>query len=75
MPEPRIILSTTNEGDLVVDPFCGSGTVGKVAVELGRRFIGIDISKAYCEIAEERISEIETNLTSNSLYNKLNKRR
>lgn len=58
----RIILSTTNKNDLIVDPFCGSGTVGKVAVELGRRFIGIDISKKYCEIAEKRLCTIPKSL-------------
>lgn len=53
----RIILSTTNEGDLVVDPFCGSGTICKVAKELGRNFIGIEISEKYCEIANQRLRQ------------------
>ena len=51
----RIILSTTKEGDLVIDPFCGSGTVCKVAKDLGRNFIGVDTDKEYCKIAEDRI--------------------
>ena len=37
------ILQTTNEGDLVLDPFMGTGTTGKVANRLGRRFVGYDL--------------------------------
>ena len=37
------ILQTTNEGDLVLDPFMGTGTTGKVANRLGRRFVGYDV--------------------------------
>lgn len=51
------ISSWSNEGDLVLDPFCGSGTTGKMAVLAGRRFIGFDISQEYCDIAEKRISD------------------
>jgi len=53
----RIILSTTNENDLIVDPFCGSGTVLKMAKQLKRNYIGIEISKEYCKIAEERLKQ------------------
>jgi site-specific DNA-methyltransferase (adenine-specific) len=49
------ILSWTNEGDVVLDPMCGSGTTCKVAKQLRRRFIGIDISDEYCEIARLRV--------------------
>lgn len=51
------IISWSNRGDLVFDPFTGSGTTGKVARELGRRFIGADISKDYVEMARRRIAE------------------
>lgn len=51
----RIILSTTKKGDLVIDPFCGSDTICKVAKELGRDYLGFDISKKYCEIAIKNI--------------------
>lgn len=37
------IMQTTDEGDLILDPFMGSGTTGKVANEMGRRFVGYDI--------------------------------
>lgn len=42
----------------VLDPFCGSGTTGVVAAGLGRRFAGLDISPAYCRMAEERIGRL-----------------
>jgi len=48
------ILSWTNEGDVVLDPMCGSGTTCKMAKLNDRKFIGIDISDEYCEIAQER---------------------
>jgi DNA modification methylase len=50
------IVSWSNPGDLVLDPFSGSGTTGKMAVLNGRHFIGIDISPEYVEIARKRIA-------------------
>jgi len=55
------IYSWSSEGDLILDPMCGSGTTCKVARQLSRNFIGIDISQEYCEIARNRLS------TANSL--------
>jgi len=49
------IISWSNEGDIVLDPFIGSGTVAKMAYLNNRHYIGIDISPEYCTIAEERI--------------------
>lgn len=49
------ILSWSNEGDTVLDPFMGSGTTGKMAKQLNRRFIGIELDKEYFEIAKKRI--------------------
>lgn len=49
------IISWSNEGDIVLDPFCGSGTVPKIASLLNRRWSGIEISKEYCEIANKRL--------------------
>lgn len=51
------IISWSDRGDLVFDPFVGSGTTGKVARELGRRFIGADISREYADMARRRIAE------------------
>ena len=50
------ILTWSNKGDIVLDPMCGSGTSCKMAKETGRKFIGIDIGKEYCDIAKERIN-------------------
>lgn len=54
------ILSWTNEGDVVLDPMCGSGTTCKMAKLHKRNFIGFDISEEYVEIAKERIKMLET---------------
>jgi site-specific DNA-methyltransferase (adenine-specific) len=51
------IISWSNEGDIVLDPFLGSGTTAKMALLNGRNYIGIDISEEYCEIARKRIAE------------------
>lgn len=53
------ITSWTNADDLVFDPMCGSGTTARVAFDMGRKYIGIDISHEYCELARERIKLLE----------------
>ena len=53
----EIVEKFTNPGDLVLDPFMGSGTTGVAAVRLGRRFIGIEKDPRYFAIAGERISD------------------
>ncbi len=53
------ILSWSSPGDTVLDPFLGSGTTGKMSVELGREFIGIEISEEYLKIAQTRIAIAE----------------
>lgn len=54
------VLAGSRKGDTIIDPFCGSGTTGVVAMRYGREFIGIDINSGYCEIAKKRILEAET---------------
>lgn len=49
------IISWSNEGDAVFDPFMGSGTTGKMAVQLNRKFIGIELDPEYFQIAQSRI--------------------
>lgn len=49
------IITWSDEGDLVYDPFMGSGTTAKMAISNNRNFIGSEISKKYCKIAENRI--------------------
>lgn len=53
----RIITSSSNEGDLVLDPFCGSGTTGIVCSILNRQFIGIDSNKKYLDLAIKRFKD------------------
>ena len=55
----RVLLATTREGDLVLDPFFGTGTTGAVAKRLSRRFIGIERDPDYARAARERIAAIE----------------
>src|SRR3989344_2746598 len=52
----RIIASSSAVGDLVLDPFNGSGTTGVVAYKLGRKYIGIDMDEGFLEITKKRIS-------------------
>jgi len=54
----RVIVSSTRPGDVVLDPFFGSGTTGAVARRLGRHFIGIEREKTYADVARARIAEI-----------------
>lgn len=53
------IISWSNKGDIVLDPFMGSGTTGLACKKLGRNFIGIELDKEYCKIAEARIKAYE----------------
>lgn len=52
------ILTWSNEGDVVLDPFMGSGTTAKMSLQNRRNFIGFEISKEYCDISNERISTL-----------------
>ncbi|MEJ1997692.1 MAG: site-specific DNA-methyltransferase [Maritimibacter sp.] len=54
----RVILGTTNPGDVVLDPFFGTGTTGAVAKMLRREFIGIEREESYRKVAEKRLSKI-----------------
>lgn len=62
-------LCSLTPGEVVLDPFMGSGTTGVACKRLGRSFIGIDLDKSYCEIAKQRISAENTKLKEQSLYN------
>lgn len=55
----RVILSSSKPGDLVLDPFNGTGTTGAVAKKLGRRYIGLEREKKYASAAEKRIADVE----------------
>jgi site-specific DNA-methyltransferase (adenine-specific) len=56
----KVLINFTKEGDLVYDPFFGTGTTGAVAKKMGRRYIGSEISKEYVKIARDRIKKIKT---------------
>jgi site-specific DNA-methyltransferase (adenine-specific) len=56
------ILASTNPGDTVLDPFCGSGTTLLVAHRLRRHFVGIDVQKDYCEMALRRLNMAQQEL-------------
>src|SRR4029078_12917765 len=55
----RCLMAASNPGDVVLDPFFGTGTTGAVARRLGRRFIGLERDPDYAAIARKRIAEIE----------------
>jgi len=54
----RIIKASSNEGDIVLDPFCGCGTAIAVAAKLNRNFIGIDESRLACKVMDNRLKNI-----------------
>jgi site-specific DNA-methyltransferase (adenine-specific) len=60
----RHIESWTNEGDLIYDPFMGSGTTSKMSILSKRNYIGSELSEEYCEIEKRRLSQIQSKLDS-----------
>ena len=54
----RIIMASSNPGDVVLDPFFGTGTTGAVARKLHRHFIGVEIDKKYADLAMDRVNEV-----------------
>lgn len=65
------INSWSNPGDVVLDPMCGSGTTTKVAAELGRHYIGIDMSAEYIEIAKSRLPSYAGHVVGKNVSNQL----
>lgn len=57
----RLIISSSNENDIVFDPFMGSGTTAKMAMLNNRKFIGCEIDESYCQIIKERLENTERN--------------
>jgi len=54
----RLILASTKPGDLILDPFFGTGTTGAAAKRLGRRFIGLEREEQYAKLAKDRIAKV-----------------
>ena len=55
----RIVLSSTNKGDIILDPFTGSSTTGIASAMHGRKFIGIDMEKDYLELSKKRFADLK----------------
>jgi len=65
----RVILSSSNPGDIVLDPFFGSGTTGAVAKRLHRNWIGLEREKKYIEVAKKRINAIQPEMFDSETFN------
>lgn len=59
----KILLASTNKGDMVLDPFLGSGTTSIVAKKLGRQYVGIEQDKTFCCLTEKRLEMAETDVS------------
>jgi site-specific DNA-methyltransferase (adenine-specific) len=62
----RLILMTTDEGDIVLDPFVGTGTTAIAAKRLGRKYIAIDIDSKYVKIAREKLENVQPTKINNA---------
>ena len=67
----RIILASTNEGDMLLDPFSGSGTTGIAANLLGRKYIGIEQNEQFCELSMRRRQALEDENMHRKLFEKM----
>lgn len=63
----RLVKASSNQGDVVFDPFCGSGTVPVVCQRLRRRFLACEINPTYCDLVEERLVAVRNEMESNEL--------
>ena len=57
----KLILASSNKGDIVLDPFLGSGTTSVVAKKLGRKYLGIELDKQFACTAEKRLAQADSN--------------
>ncbi len=63
----RVILASTEVGDVVLDPFFGTGTTGAVAKKLGRKYIGIEREESYVALAEQRLAKVRQQAANEDL--------
>ena len=71
----RVILASSNPGDIVLDPFFGSGTTGAVAKKLHRHWIGIERDQAYIKLAQQRLDKIAAGAFDRDVFDVRDKRR
>ena len=64
----RIIISSSNANDVILDPFFGTGTTGAVAKKLQRHWVGIERDAGYVELARQRIASIDPGMFSEQIY-------
>ncbi|MCH7828537.1 site-specific DNA-methyltransferase [Patescibacteria group bacterium] len=60
----RIVVASSNKGDIILDPFTGSSTTGLAAYEHGRKFVGIDTEKKYLDLSVKRFKELKKSISS-----------
>jgi site-specific DNA-methyltransferase (adenine-specific) len=60
----RVIISSTNKGDVILDPFAGSSTTGIAAFLLGRKYIGIETDNAFLKLSIKRFNELKKSVNS-----------
>jgi len=63
----RVVLASTNENDIILDPFTGSSTTGLAAFDNKRKFVGIDTEKAYLDLSIKRFKELKSKENSKLL--------
>jgi len=71
----RVILSSSNPGDVVLDPFFGTGTTGAVSKKLRRSWVGIEKEEKYIEVAEKRINNVPVSEFSDKIFDVSDKKR
>jgi modification methylase len=71
----RVVLASSNPGDVVLDPFFGTGTTGAVARRLHRHFIGVEVDEAYAQLARKRIEAIDQAVFEPQIFETPNPRR
>jgi site-specific DNA-methyltransferase (adenine-specific) len=64
----KIVLASSNEGDVVMDPFLGSGTTSVVAKKLGRRYVGIEVDETYACLAQKRLEQASGDATIQGIH-------
>jgi site-specific DNA-methyltransferase (adenine-specific) len=64
----RLILLTTDENDIVLDPFSGTGTTAISAKRLGRKYIGFELDKKYAEISQQKLEQVKPNFKIGEIW-------